>query len=193
MIIEKFSMQAQDAIERASRLAVKKEHRYVTPWHLLQGMLEQEGSQAERYLTEAGVNLETLGAKLDGQLLTQPKAKLDSQQTPINREMEKVLIHAEEASSSMDDKYIGINHIMLAMLELEELLAVFTEAGAPKDKLTTALKQAVKAGYRPGEAAPGEFEYLEKYIPPTSQRVPAKGNWTPLSGGTKKSDRPYRF
>ena len=49
MIIEKFSLKAQDAIERASRLAVKKEHQFVTPWHLLHGMLEQEGSPAQRY------------------------------------------------------------------------------------------------------------------------------------------------
>ena len=135
MIIERFSLKAQDAIERASRLAVKKEHRVVTPWHLLHGMLEQEGSQAERYLSEAEVNSEVLGAKLDGQLLTQPKAKADSQQTPINRDMEKVLIHAEEAATSMGDKYIGINHIMLAMLELEELLCPsLGEAGIKKDK-----------------------------------------------------------
>ena len=137
MIIEKFSFQAQDAIERASRLAVKNEHRYITPWHLLHGMLEQEGSQAESYLKQAGASLDTLAAKVDGQLLAQPKAKLDSQQTPINREMEKVFIHAEEASSSMGDKYIGINHIMLALLELEEFLSACEEAGLLRDTLTT--------------------------------------------------------
>ncbi|MFA9614339.1 MAG: Clp protease N-terminal domain-containing protein, partial [Deltaproteobacteria bacterium] len=63
MIIERFSLKAQDAIERASRLAVKKEHQFVTPWHLLHGMLEQEGSPAQSYLSEAEVNLEVLGAK----------------------------------------------------------------------------------------------------------------------------------
>jgi ATP-dependent Clp protease ATP-binding subunit ClpB len=181
VIIERFSLKAQDAIERASRLAVKKEHRVVTPWHLLHGMLEQEGSQAERYLSEAEVNSEVLGAKLDGQLLTQPKAKADSQQTPINRDMEKVLIHAEEAATSMGDKYIGINHIMLAMLELEELLSVFTEAGAQKDKLTTALKQAPKGGYQPGEGVPGEFEYLDKYATDLTERA-RQGGLDPIIG-----------
>ena len=96
MIIEKFTLKAQDAIERASRLAVKNEHRYVTPWHLLHGMMEQEGSLAQRYLADAGVDLELLGAKIDGQLLSQPKAKADVQQTPINREMERVLIQVQQ-------------------------------------------------------------------------------------------------
>jgi ATP-dependent Clp protease ATP-binding subunit ClpB len=181
VIIEKFSLKAQDAIERASRLAVKKEHRFVTPWHLLQGMLEQEGSQAEGYLTQAGVDLDLLGARIDGQLLTQPKAKLDSQQTPISREMEKVLIHAEEASSSMEDKYIGVNHIILAMLEIEDLVAAFTEAGAQKDPLTTLLKQAPKGRFQAGEMAPGEFEYLTKYARDLTERA-RQGELDPVIG-----------
>ena len=181
MIIEKFSLKAQDAIERASRLAVKKEHQFVTPWHLLHGMLEQEGSPAQRYLSEAEVNLEVLGAKADGQLLTQPKAKVDSQQTSINREMEKVLIHAEEAGTSMGEKYIGINHIMLAMLESEELMAALEEAGTKKEVLVTILKQPPKGGYQPGEGAPGEFEYLDKYSTDLTERA-RQGGLDPIIG-----------
>ena len=181
MIIEKFSLRAQDAIERASRLAVKKEHQFVTPWHLLHGMLEQEGSPAQRYLSEAKVNLEVLGAKADGQLLTQPKAKVDSQQTSINRDMEKVLIHAEEAATSMGDKYIGINHIMLAMLESGELMAALEEAGIKKEVLVTILKQPPKGGYQPGEGAPGEFEYLDKYTTDLTERA-RQGGLDPIIG-----------
>jgi len=181
VIIEKFSLKAQDAIERASRLAVKKEHQFVTPWHLLHGMLEQEGSPAQRYLSEAEVNLEVLGAKADGQLLTQPKAKVDSQQTAINREMEKVLIHAEEAGTSMGEKYIGINHIMLAMLESEELMAALEEAGTKKEVLVTILKQPPKGGYQPGEGAPGEFEYLDKYSTDLTERA-RQGGLDPIIG-----------
>jgi ATP-dependent Clp protease ATP-binding subunit ClpB len=181
VIIEKFSLRAQDAIERASRLAVKKEHQFVTPWHLLHGMLEQEGSPAQRYLSEAKVNLEVLGAKADGQLLTQPKAKVDSQQTSINRDMEKVLIHAEEAATSMGDKYIGINHIMLAMLESGELMAALEEAGIKKEVLVTILKQPPKGGYQPGEGAPGEFEYLDKYTTDLTERA-RQGGLDPIIG-----------
>ena len=36
MIIEKFNLKAQECIERACRLAVKKDHGVVTPWHLLE-------------------------------------------------------------------------------------------------------------------------------------------------------------
>jgi ATP-dependent Clp protease ATP-binding subunit ClpB len=181
MIIEKFTLKAQNAIELASRLAVKKEHQYVTPWHLLFGMLEQEGNLAQRYLSDADIELDALGAKIDGQLLTQPKAKLDAQQTPINRDMEKVFIHAEEAATGTGDKYIGINHILLGMLESEELLSAFTEAGAPKDKLVAILKRAPKGGYKAGEIAAGEFEYLSKYATDLTERA-GLGKLDPIIG-----------
>jgi len=181
MIIEKFTLKAQDAIERASRLAVKKEHRFVTPWHLLYGMLEQEGSPAQRYLADADVNLEALGAKIDCQLLTQPKAEAGSQQTPINRDMEKVLIHAEEAAAVADDKYIGINHILLGVLESEEFQVALEEAGTQKQVLLTLLKQPSKGGYKGGEVAAGEFEYLSKYAIDLTERA-RRGELDPLIG-----------
>ncbi|MCE5334202.1 MAG: AAA family ATPase [Desulfobacteraceae bacterium] len=180
MIIEKFSSKAQDAIERACRLAVKKEHRWVTPWHLVYGLMEQEGSPAQRYLEQAGGGMEVLGAKLNSQLLTQPKAHVDSQQTPINRDLEKVFICAQEASTSLGEKYIGINHVLLGMLESQELLSLFTESGVDKDKFVSVLKEVPKGKFK-AESAAGEFEYLAKYTKDLTEKA-RNGELDPVIG-----------
>jgi len=101
MIIERFNFKGQDALERASRLAVKHEHRFVTPWHLMLGMLQQESSLAEKLLAEAGIDVKALTLKVEGELMAQPKAAASTQQTPVNRELERVFIHAEEASTAL--------------------------------------------------------------------------------------------
>ena len=80
MIIEKFSLKAQDFIENACRLAVKKEHQYVTPWHLLFALLEKQENQARQWFSAAHVDIGKLSTRIESQLLTQPKAALDSQQ-----------------------------------------------------------------------------------------------------------------
>jgi len=180
LIIEKFSSKAQDAIERACRLAVRKEHRWVTPWHLVHGLMEQEGSPARRYLEQAGGSMEVLGTKLDGQLLTQPKAHLDSQQTPINRDLEKVFICAQEASTSLGEKYIGINHVLLGMLESQDLLTLFTDCGVDKDRFVTLLKEVPKGKFKT-ESAPGEFEYLAKYTRDLTEKA-RNGELDPVIG-----------
>jgi ATP-dependent Clp protease ATP-binding subunit ClpB len=92
-----------------------------------------------------------------------------------------VFIHAEEAATSMGDKYIGINHIMLAMLESEEFMAALEEAGIRKEVLVTILKQPPKGGYQPGEGAPGEFEYLDKYTTDLTERA-RQGGLDPIIG-----------
>lgn len=181
MIIERFNSKAQDAIERACRLAVKKEHRWVTPWHLVYGLMEQEGGPAQRYLEQSGGNIEVLGAKLNGRLLTQPKAHLDSQQTPINRDLEKVFICAQDASTGMGEKYIGINHLLLGMLESEELVALLSESGIEKERFAAILKEAPKGKFKSAENDPGEFEYLAKYTRDLTEKA-RNGELDPVIG-----------
>ena len=181
MIIEKFNLKAQECIESACRLAVKKGHAYVTPWHLLSAMLAQKSSPAPATLTQAGVQLEEVGAKIDGQLLTQPKATVGSQQTPISRDLESVLINAEEAAAETGDKYIGINHILLGMMQLEEITAALVEAGADSQALTLLLKQSPTGKYQGTAGETGEFEYLAKYARDVTERA-RSGELDPIIG-----------
>ncbi len=185
MIIEKFTLKAQDAIERASRLAVKKEHQHITPWHLLFGMLEQPEGPAKALLTRAKLDLETIGGRVDSRLLGQPRAKVDSQQTPINRDLEKIFIHAEEAMESLGDKYIGINHLLLGMLEKEELAAAFVEAGADKEAFALLLRQSKETGAAGVGGAGSGSEYLGQYTTDITERVRA-GKIDPVIGRDKE-------
>jgi ATP-dependent Clp protease ATP-binding subunit ClpB len=181
MIIEKFSVKAQDVIESACRLAVKKDHEYVTPWHLLSIMLEPKAHLTQTYLSQTKIDLEALGARVDGKLLTQPKARTDSQQTPINRDLERIFILAEEASVSTGGKYIGINHILLGMLKTEEILEAFSDAGTNREELEALLKQPPRSRFSAGEDGAGDFEYLARYTVDLTERA-RQGELDPIIG-----------
>ena len=92
MLIEKFSVKAQDSIESACRLAVKRDHEHVTPWHMLSALLQPDDDLIQSYLSRTSIDLDALGARVDGKLLTQPKGREGTSQTPINRDLEKVFI-----------------------------------------------------------------------------------------------------
>jgi ATP-dependent Clp protease ATP-binding subunit ClpB len=181
MIIEKFSVKAQDVIESACRLAVKKDHEYVTPWHMLSVMLEPKAHLTQTYLSQTKIDLEALGARVDGKLLTQPKAKTESQQTPINRDLERLFILAEEASVSTGEKYIGINHILLGMLKTEEIFEAFSDAGTIREELETLLKQPPRSRFSAGEGGTGDFEYLARYTLDLTERA-RQGELDPIIG-----------
>jgi len=188
MIIEKFSVKAQDFIESACRLAVKRDHEYVAPWHLLSVMLKPADDLTRNYLSQTSIDLEALGARVDGKLLTQPKGKEGTSQTPINRDLEKIFILAEEASQETKDKYIGINHIVLGMLASEEIARAFSDAGADKPELEILLKQPQKGRFSRGENGSGDFEYLAKYTVDLTERA-RQGGLDPVIG----RDREVRF
>jgi len=185
MIIEKFSVKAQDVIESACRLAVKRDHEYVTPWHMLSVMLQPKDVLTRQYLSHTSIDLEALGARVDGQLLTQPKGKADSSQTPISRDLEKVFILAEEASNRTKEKYIGINHIMLGMLPAEDIAQAFSDAGTDRQELETLLTQPQKGRFTGGEEGTGDFEYLAKYTLDLTERA-RQGGLDPVIGRDKE-------
>ncbi|SEM09224.1 ATP-dependent Clp protease ATP-binding subunit ClpB [Syntrophus gentianae] len=188
MLIEKFSVKAQDYIESACRLAVKRDHEYVTPWHMLSVMLKPNDDLTRNYLSQTEMNLEALGARVDGKLLTQPKGKEGTSQTPINRDLEKVFILAEEESQRTKEKYIGIHHIVLGMLATEDIAEAFFDAGADQPELEALLRQPQRGRFSGGDSESGDFEYLAKYTLDLTERA-RKGELDPVIG----RDQEVRF
>src|SRR5947199_10690897 len=105
MLIERFTLKAQDGIERGCQLAMKSGHRYVTPAHLVLGLIEQEDGVAKRYFGAAKIEADAISKQLHAILAGAPKADVDSQDTPIDRDLEAIFIKADEVATSMDDKY----------------------------------------------------------------------------------------
>lgn len=162
MIIEKFNLKAQKIIESACRLAVEKDHVMVTPWHLLHILSDSADSVGRQHLEQGHIDLARLADTVAAQLIIQPKALKRAQQTPINRELERLFIYAEQASKRLGDKYMGVNHLLLALWELEELVVVLIGAGGSKATFIQALELLPKSGYQSKDNS-GEFEYLTKY------------------------------
>lgn len=182
MIIEKFNLKAQETIERACRLAVEKDHAVVTTWHLLAVLLSAKTGTGRQYLEQAGADVNRLGVLIDNQLIVQPKALKTAQQTPVNRELERVFISAEQLAGHSGAKYIGINHLLLAFWQQDETATALTEAGASEQAMLKAMADMPKSGFNNPENA-GEFEYLAKYARDLTEHA-RQGLLDPVIGRT---------
>jgi len=161
MLIEKFSLPVQRATELAGRLAVKSNHRHVVPAHLFKALLDPKGAPLERSLKLAGGDLERLRGLLDERLRSVPTAPVQAVDTPINRALEAVFIRAEEAASTLGNRYIGPNHVLLGMLENEELRHDLETTGVNLNALRAALED-VRAGNGRGHRLE-DFESLHAF------------------------------
>ncbi|WP_300671448.1 AAA family ATPase [Desulfoluna sp.] len=183
MIIEKFSLKAQEWIEGACRLAVRKDHRYVTAWHLFALLISKKDGGSGHYLAPLSPDMDILGARVDGHLLTLPKADAASQQTPLNRDLERVFILAEEIATRWGEKYIGVAHILAGMVDIDEILKALTDAGVDALDIETLLKQPGQSLNAP--FAEGNFEYLTKYAIDLTERA-RKGELDPVIGRNRE-------
>ena len=181
MLIEKFSVKAREVIESACRLAVKNDHEYVTPWHVLAVMLDATNDLQPEYLKPANIDIDTLAVQVESRLLTQPKARSDSQQTPINRDLERILISAQDASFGKGEKYISINQILLGMLVLEDIERAFSDAGGNKRQLEDIVKKISSEKSISDEEKSTTGKYLSKYTYDLTVRA-SEGALEPVIG-----------
>lgn len=135
MIIEKFSPASQTLIEKACRIAVKKNHSFVTPWHLLQAFQ----SDHPKFFDLAGIKTDTLVLKLEIRMAELPKALRDAQQTPISRDLEALLIRAEDLAADNQNKKISLKNLLEGLSEREEIKESLIQAGANEASLNAAI------------------------------------------------------
>src|SRR4051812_17100588 len=121
MLIERFSVLAQAVIERAGRQAVKGAHRNVALPHLVLALLEDPASPALHYLGLAKVDLAELRELQQDRLEEVPRAEKGAQDTPITRELEAAFIRADEAATALSNRYVGVEHLLLALLDVREV------------------------------------------------------------------------
>lgn len=164
MIIEKFSQSSQSLIEKACRLAVKKNHAYVTHWHLM-SVLQAE----QRGITSIpGIRSETIALKIDLRLAELPKALRDAQQTPISRDLESLLIRSDDVSQEARHQKITLKDLQVALLEREDVKQVLLEAGATLGALKEGLAASDEQEHNSVMSHPHSDEseeggFIEKY------------------------------
>jgi len=138
-----FTRKAQEALLNAQELARKKGQQQVDALHLLFILLNQEESVVVDILNKIGVDIENLKMKIELSL-----AKLPFIATPqvfgqfyLTQDLEKILEQARQEAIKMQDDFISIEHLFLALMVIEtkakEVLdrAIFLQTGIGPEAL----------------------------------------------------------
>ena len=73
MDINRFTEKAQEAIRSAQTRAARYSHQQIDVEHLLASLLEQEHGLAPSILAKAGVNVESIGRRIESEIDRMPK------------------------------------------------------------------------------------------------------------------------
>jgi ATP-dependent Clp protease ATP-binding subunit ClpB len=183
--IERFTLKAQEAIEAAINLAQRQRHMEVTAAHLFVGMVGLPESQAARYITLAKGDLGAATKAFEARLAAMPAAPKNEDPEPsLAPELEALLLKADDMASAAEEKYVGVNHLVLAMLADDECASAFQKAGIKAEALEEVAKEEHPGGYKAEGAAKAGFENLAKYSTDITE-LAKQGKLDPVIGRDK--------
>lgn len=167
MDVNKMTLKVQDALNLSQQIAVSFKHQQVDVEHLLFALLTQEDGLIPSLVERMGIDNKKLQNEVEAYLDKLPKVygqAADSGYVYATRRLEEVLVSAEKIMSNMNDLYVSVEHIFLAILETEHpLKKMLIQKGIDKEKFLKVLMEA-RGGQRVETNDPeGTYDALKRY------------------------------
>ena len=182
MRIDRLTNQLQIALSDAQSLAVGRDHNQMTPIHLLQAMLDQQGSTVRTILGHADFDLPGMRNELKKQLENLPKIQNPTGDVQMSPEMGRLLNLADKHAQQSGDKFISSESFLLAAMaeEASELGKLLRRFGG-NDRLRQAIERVRGGETVDDPEAEGNRQALEKFTVDLTARAEA-GKLDPVIG-----------
>ena len=169
MDIEKMTVRVQKSLNEAFNEAVKHNNQQVDTIHLFSALVNQEDGLIPNLLEKLNISVESLKQTIDSELNKLPQIYgegVSSQGVTASRRINEVLLKAESISKEFNDSYISVEHVMLALIDMESNTAVgriLKQYNINKNDFLNVLSQ-VRGNQRVETQDPeGTYEALSRY------------------------------
>ena len=123
MNIDKMTLRVQQSLNDAYSEAVKYNHQQVDIIHLFAALVNQEDGLIPNIFEKMGVNLTFLGNDIHEELERMPKVLgegANASGVTATRRINEVLVKAENIATEFKDSYISVEHVMIAMMDVDK-------------------------------------------------------------------------
>jgi ATP-dependent Clp protease ATP-binding subunit ClpB len=180
---DRFTVKAQEAVQRAQQIAQGLQHQGLNGLHLLLALLEQRDGVVNGIVERLGANLGELTGATQRALgkLTQVSGD-GATDLYLEPEVKRGLDTAQSEADKLQDKYVSTEHILLGILDAGgEAAAVLQQAGIDRDELFLALKQ-IRGSMRVTDPNPEDkYDALGQYGTDLTEMA-RKGKLDPVVG-----------
>ncbi len=181
---DKFTVKAQEAIQRANELASEHGNPELAPLHLLAALVEDKEGIVAPVLEKIGIGPQAVLSDLYKEIEKLPKVSGGGAQQPaMSSQINQVLEKSFKEADIFKDEYVSTEHILLGLTALkrdpaQELLA---RHGATHDAILKALT-AVRGSQRITDQNPeAKYQALERYARDLNEQA-RRGKLDPVIG-----------
>ena len=163
MNIQKFTQKSMEAVQDCEKLAYEYGNQEIEQEHLLVALLQQENGLIPQMIEKMEIQLEHFKDNAIRHL--EARTKVSGGQVFVGKDLNQVLIHAEDEAKAMGDEYVSVEHLFLAMIRYPNraIKEIFKEYGITRDRFLQALS-TVRGNQRVTTDNPeATYDTLEKY------------------------------
>src|ERR1700693_541119 len=180
---DKFTVKAQEAVQRANDLASEHGNPELLPLHLLAALLEDKEGIVPPVLEKIGIGPQAVLTEIYRELEKLPKVSGQAAQATLSNEANKLLDQAFKEASNFKDEYVSTEHLLLAITHLNRDVAqqILARHGATYDAILKALKD-VRGSHRVTSQNPeAKYQALERYARDLTE-LARRGKLDPVIG-----------
>ncbi len=162
MNFNNFTIKSQEAIQKAQQIAQGFGHQQIENEHIFKGIFEVDENVAPFLLKKLNVNVELFEKILDSTLQSFPKVSGGEMQ--LSREASKTLTQAATIAQKMNDEFVSIEHLLLAIFESKSKVAqILKDQSVTEKGLRSAIDELRKGERVTSASAEENYNSLNKY------------------------------
>lgn len=162
MNFNNFTIKSQEAIQQAQLLAQSMQHQQIENEHIFKAITQVEENVIPFLLKKLGLNFTLIQQILDKEMLTFPK--VDGGDIMLSKEAAKTLNEASIIAKKMEDEYVSIEHLFLAIFKSKSKIGqILKDQGVTEKNIDSAISELRKGTNVTSQSAEETYNSLNKY------------------------------
>ncbi|WP_299335546.1 ATP-dependent chaperone ClpB [uncultured Psychroserpens sp.] len=180
MNFNNYTIKSQEAIQQAQQLAQSFGHQQIENEHIIKAIFEVDENVLPFLLKKLNVNVEVLKLALDKQI--ESFTKVSGADLMISREASKALNEASIIAKKMNDDFVSVEHLILAVFKSNSKIAqMLKDQGVTEKGLNTAIEELRKGDRVTSQSQEDTYNSLNKYAKNLNQ-LAKDGKLDPVIG-----------
>jgi ATP-dependent Clp protease ATP-binding subunit ClpB len=180
---DKFTVKAQEAVQRANEIAGEHGNPELLPLHVLAALLEDKEGIVPPVLEKIGIGAQVVLSEVYREIGKLPRVSGGAQQAQMSNALNQMLERAFKEASNFKDEYVSTEHLLLAATQQKKDAAaeILTRHGATYDAILKALT-SVRGSQKVTDPNPeAKYQALERYARDLTEQA-RRGKLDPVIG-----------
>jgi ATP-dependent Clp protease ATP-binding subunit ClpB len=180
MNLKNLTIKSQEAIQAAQEMAQSMGHQQLENEHIFKGILQVDENATPYLLKKLSVNSQLLLKILDSTLQSFPK--VSGGDIMLSREAGSMLTEANIIAKKMQDEYVSVEHLFLAIFKSKSKIAqILKDQGVTEKAIETAIHEIRKGTKVTSSSAEETYNALNKYAKNLNE-LASNGKLDPVIG-----------